>query len=102
MADPDFDQILASLQTLDDVIEDSDEAFRLAQGVYADNPVTPSVMAMVWKGKVGDLQIADGVCDLPLDTATRLINAVVINAFNAWHLDLNQLIGHLQPHPAAT
>lgn len=97
MSEPDFDQIRATLQALDDVQARHDGAFRAAQGVYADDPVTPSVMALVWKGKLGDLQIADTVCELPPASAARVINAVVINAFNAWQLDMSRL---LQTQPA--
>ena len=71
MSEPDFDQIRASLQALDDVQARHDDVFRTAQGVYADDPVSPSVMALVWKGKVGDLQIDDAVCDLPPASAAR-------------------------------
>lgn len=92
MSEPDFDQITASLQALDDVQARHDDVFRAAQGVYADDPVSPSVMALVWQGKVGDLQIADAVCDLPPASAARAINAVVINAFNAWQLDMARLL----------
>ncbi len=97
MSDPDFDQIRASLQALDDVEAALEGAYSHAQGVYADDAVRPTVMALVWQGKVGDLQIADSVCALPPTAATALINAVVINAFNAWHLDLTNLLGAAQP-----
>jgi len=92
MSQPDFDQIRASLQSLDDVQARHAAAFNAAQGVYADDPVSPSVMALVWQGKLADLQIADPVCALPPRVAADLINAVVINAFNAWQSDMNQLM----------
>ncbi|MBU8841100.1 MULTISPECIES: hypothetical protein [Mycobacteriaceae] len=97
MSEPDFDQIRASLQALDDVQARHNDVFHAAQGVYADDPVSPGVMALVWQGKLGDLQIADAVCELPPASAARVINAVVINAFNAWQLDMTRL---LQQRPA--
>lgn len=93
MSEPNIDHIRASLQALDAApTTHHAQAFAHAQGVYADNPVTPTVMALVWQGKVGDLQIADSVCSLPPHTAAALLNSVVINAFNAWHLDITQLL----------
>jgi hypothetical protein len=92
LSEPNVDHIRASLRDLVAVQIRHHEAFTHAQGVYADNPVTPTTMALVWQGKLGDLQIADSVCSLPPHAAAALINGVVINAFNAWHLDLTQLL----------
>jgi len=92
MPEPDFDQIRASLQVLDDVQARHGEVFNIAQGVYLDDPVNPHVAALVWQGRVADLQIDDTVCALSPAEAASVINGVVINAYNAWQMDLAQLL----------
>lgn len=92
MPEPNFDQIRASLETLDDVQARHGEVFNIAQGVYVDDPINTHVAALVWQGRVADLQIDDTVCALDPVEAARVINGVVINAFNAWQLDLAQLL----------
>lgn len=92
MSEPVFDQIRASLQALDEVQNRYADVFNAAQGVYVDDPVQTTVAVLVMKGKVADIQIGDAVCDLSPDEAARVINGVVINAFNAWQQDLSQLI----------
>ena len=92
MPEPNFDQIRASLETLDDVQARRGEVFNIAQGVYVDDPINTHVAALVWQGRVADLQIDDTVCALDPVEAARVITGVVINAFNAWQLDLAQLL----------
>jgi hypothetical protein len=92
MPEPDFDQIRASLHALEDVQARHGEVFNIARGVYLDDPVNTHVAALVWQGRVADLQIDDAVCALDPAEAARVINGVVINAFNAWQLDLAQLL----------
>ncbi|AGB27163.1 hypothetical protein Mycsm_07066 (plasmid) [Mycobacterium sp. JS623] len=84
---PELEDIRASIAALEAVDAQQDSAFSEAVGIYSDDPVSPSVMALVWRGRLADLKIADEVCQLPPPTAAQLINAVLINAFNAWHMD---------------
>ncbi len=95
MPEPDFDQIRASLHTLNEVQARNAQIFDTAQGVYLDDPINTHVAALVYQGRVADLQIDDAVCALEPEEAARLINGVVINAFNAWQLDLAQMLGKL-------
>lgn len=92
MPEPNFDQIRASLTALEDVQARHGEVFNIAQGVYLDDPINTHVAALVWRGRLADLQIDDAVCALEPEEAARLINGVVINAFNAWQLDIDQLL----------
>ena len=82
-----LEDIRASIAALEAVDAQQDAAFAEAVGIYSDDPVAPTVMALVWRGRLADLKIADEVCQLPPPTAAQLINAVLINAFNAWHMD---------------
>ena len=95
MPEPDFDQIRASLQTLDEVQASHAQIFDTAQGVYLDDPINTHVAALVYQGRVADLQIDDAVCALEPEEAARIINGVVINAFNAWQMDLSQMLDKL-------
>lgn len=93
MPEPNFDQIRASLNALEDVQARHHEVFNGAQGVYLDDPINPHVAALVWQGRLADLQIDDAVCALEPAEAARIINGVVINAYNAWQQDMAQLLG---------
>lgn len=82
-----LEDIRASIAALDSLDAQQNAAFDEAVGIYANDPVSPTVMALVWRGRLADLKIADEVCQLAPTTAAQLINAVLINAFNAWHMD---------------
>lgn len=80
-------QITAALDELDAIDAHKQAAFDLAQGVYMDDPVEPSVGFLVWRGKVADVFIADPVSKMDRGDAARLINGVAIKAYQAWHAD---------------
>ncbi|MDD4866495.1 MAG: hypothetical protein PHQ28_05025 [Mycobacterium sp.] len=94
-----LDAIRASIADLEALDARQDEALDLALGIYANDPVAPTVMALVWRGRLAELKIADPVCQLPPKTAADLINAVVINAFNEWHTDYTRRLTTAAPTP---
>jgi len=82
-----LDEIRACIAALEQIEAHNSAAFNDAIGIYANDPVAPTVMALVWRGRLAELKIADSVCQLPTTDAAALINAVLINAFNVWHQD---------------
>lgn len=88
-----FEEILAGVDQIEAADARKRAAYEDAVGVYLDDPVEPSVGALVSRGKLADLKITDAVCELPPDIAAKLINAVLINAFNAWHTDFVRKLG---------
>lgn len=90
---PELEEILAAVNELDSLDAQRRAAFDQAVGTYADDGVTPSVRALVWQGKVGDLWIANPVCKLEPKDAEALINSVVINAYVVWYEHFLQLCG---------
>ncbi|MBN7458308.1 hypothetical protein [Mycobacteroides abscessus] len=71
-------------QEMDSIDARRRSAFETARGVFSDDAPTPSIMVMVWKGKVCQIKIADAVCKLPKEDITDLFNGVSINACEAW------------------
>jgi hypothetical protein len=95
-----LDEIRASIAELEDTDARQNAAFALAMGIYTNDAVAPLVMALVWRGRVADLKIANPVCQLPLATATALINSVIIGAFNEWHRDYMRRLAPAPERPA--
>lgn len=84
-----LDTLLESLASLERVVERNSEAFEYAVGTYIDDPVQPSIVAMVWQGKLAGLDILDPVCQLPPAEAGQRIAGVILNAYAAWWEDYN-------------
>lgn len=87
---PELDELLSSIAAIEGLEARKQEAFDDAVGTFVDEPMSPTVVAMVWRGKLAHLEVADGVCKLPADEATQIINRVMINAFAAWRDDYLQ------------
>jgi anti-sigma factor RsiW len=82
-----LDEIRTCIAELDVLDAQRTAAYDEAVGVYLNDPVAPTVMALVWRGRLADLKIADAICQLAPAAAAAVINGVIINAFNAWHND---------------
>ena len=81
------DRIFAALDGLQSVYGVTEYADMCAIGVYTDDPASPGVSAVVFQGQLYALVIPDSYLNLPPDTITNVVNAVILNAYREWSAD---------------
>lgn len=85
------DRIYAALNGLQTIYGVSEYADMCAIGVYTDDPTAPGVTAVVFQGQLYALVIPDSYTNLPPDTLSQTVNAVIINAYREWGADRRRL-----------
>lgn len=85
------DAIFAAFNKVQSVFDASEFADMCAIGVYSDDPESPGVTAVVFQGQLYSLVIPDSYLNLPPNTITNVVNAVIINAYREWGADRMRL-----------
>ena len=86
-------EILAGVAEIEAADAARRDAFEQAVGMYINDVVDPEVGVFVWQGRIAEIQIADKFCKRERGDVEATLNAVIINAFEAWHSDYMRRLG---------
>ncbi|GAB4976284.1 MULTISPECIES: hypothetical protein [Mycobacterium] len=90
---PTLQEVLAGIEDIEAVADQRRRALDQAVGMYLNDVVAPEVGVLVWRGKVAEIQIVDRFCKRDTADIEAILNAVIINAFEAWLSDYQRLLG---------